>query len=55
MRNSLMGLVLVGLLFAVPAVAAEAPRGDAKFIKGAAEGNLAEVKLGELADRKSVV
>ncbi len=53
MRNSLMGLVLVGLLFAVPALAAEAPRGDAKFIKGAAEGNLAEVKLGELAQQRA--
>ena len=53
MRNSLTALALVGLLFAVPAVAAEAPRGDAKFIKGAAEGNLAEVKLGELAQQRA--
>jgi putative membrane protein len=53
MRNSLTALVLVGLLFAVPAVAAEVPRGDAKFIKEAAEGNLAEVKLGELAQQRA--
>jgi len=53
MRNSLTALALVGLLFAVPAVAAEVPRGDAKFIKKAAEGNLAEVKLGELAQQRA--
>ena len=53
MRNSLTALALVGLLFAVPAVAAEVPRGDAKFIKEASEGNLAEVKLGELAQQRA--
>ena len=53
MRNSLTALALVGLLFAVPAVAAEVPRGDAKFIKEVAGGNLAEVKLGELAQQRA--
>ena len=53
MWNSLTALALVGLLFAVPAVAAEVPRGDAKFIKEATEGNLAEVKLGELAQQRA--
>ena len=65
MRNSLTGIALVGLLIAVPVVtSAQAPprqdtakeskeskvaRGDDRFLKQAAEGNLAEVKLGELA------
>jgi putative membrane protein len=69
MRNSLTGIALVGLLIAVPAVtSAQTParqdaakeskdakmaRGDAKFLKEAAEGNLAEVRLGELADQRA--
>jgi putative membrane protein len=67
MRNSLTGIALVGLLIAVPAVvSAQTPtrrdaakdsstskmaRADEKFMKEAAEGNLAEVKLGELAQQ----
>jgi len=53
MRNSLTALALVGLVFAVPAVAAEVPRGDANFIKHAAQDNLAEVRLGELAQQRA--
>jgi putative membrane protein len=69
MRNSLTGIALVGLLIAVPAVTsgqtparqdaakeskdAKLARGDAKFLKEAAEGNLAEVRLGELADQRA--
>jgi len=69
MQNSLTGIALAGLLIAVPAVAsAQAqprqdtakeskdstmPRGDAKFLKEAAEDNLAEVKLGELAEQRA--
>jgi putative membrane protein len=64
MRNSLTGIALVGLLVAVPVVtsaqaprqdtakepkASKLPRGEEKFLKDAAEGNLAEVKLSELA------
>jgi putative membrane protein len=67
MRNSLTGIALVGLLFVVPAVASaqaqpkqdtakeskgsKMARGDEKFLKDAAEGNLAEVKLGQLAEQ----
>jgi putative membrane protein len=69
MRNSLTGIALVGLLVAVPAVAAaQAPtrqestteskgsktaRGDEQFIKHATQDNLAEVKLGELAEQRA--
>jgi putative membrane protein len=69
MRNSLTGIALVGLLIAVPAVvSAQTPtrrdaakdsstskmaRADEKFMKEAAAGNLAEVKLGELAQQQA--
>jgi putative membrane protein len=69
MRNSLTGIALVGLLIAVPAVvSAQTPtrrdaakdsstskmaRADEKFLKEAAAGNLAEVKLGELAQQQA--
>lgn len=63
MRNSMMGIALAGLLIAMPAVtlaqapaakeskSAKLPRADEKFLKSAAEDNLAEVKLGELAEQ----
>lgn len=61
MWNSMMGIALAGLLIAVPAVtSAQAPatekssklsRADEKFLKEAAGDNLAEVKLGELAEQ----
>ena len=67
MRNSMTGIVLAGLLIAVPAVAAaqapasqsttkdstssKLPRGDEKFMKDAAGGGMAEVRLGELAEQ----
>jgi putative membrane protein len=69
MRNSLTGIALVGLLIAVPAVtsaqaparqdtakeskSSKLPRGEEKFLNDAAEGNLAEVKLGELAQQRA--
>jgi putative membrane protein len=69
MRNSLTGIALAGLLIAVPAVvSAQTPtrrdaakdsstskmaRADEKFLKEAAAGNLAEVKLGELAQQQA--
>ena len=69
MRNSLTGIALVGLLIAVPAVTSaqaparqdtvkeskdsKLPRGEEKFLKEAAAGNLAEVKLGELAEQRA--
>ena len=53
MRNALMGIALVGLLIAVPAVAADKlPRADERFLKEAAQDNLAEVQLGELAQQR---
>jgi putative membrane protein len=69
MRNSLTGIALVGLLIAVPAVASaqaparqdtvkeskdsKLPRGEEKFLKEVAAGNMAEVKLGELAQQRA--
>src|SRR5262245_19167477 len=69
MRNSMTGIALAGLLIAVPAVAlaqaparqdtakesksAKLPRADEKFLKNAAEGSLAEVKLGKLAEQRA--
>jgi putative membrane protein len=67
MRSSLTGIALAGLLIAVPAVTlaqtstrqdtakesktSKLPRADEKFLKDAAGDNLAEVKLGELAEQ----
>ena len=69
MRNSVTGIALMGLLIAVPAIAAaqtparqdtakeskaaKLPRAEEKFLKGAAEDNLAEVKLGQLAEQRA--
>ena len=54
MRNLLTGIALMGPLIAVPAAAADKlPRADEHFIKEAAQDNLAEVRLGELARQRA--
>jgi putative membrane protein len=60
MLKKVTGIALVSLMIAVPAVGSaqtskqgKTPRGDEKFVKEAAEGNLAEVQLGHLAQQRA--